>query len=146
MSRREFIALLAGLAAFWSLAVHAQQPDRVRRIGVLMGYAESDSDAQAKLAAFRDGLQKLGWAEGRNIRMDTRWPVPADTESMQRLAKELVTLQPDLILSHITPTTAALLEQTRTIPIIFAAVSDPVGSGFVASFRQPGGNVTGFTS
>jgi len=146
MSRREFIALLAGLAAFWSLAVHAQQPDRVRRIGVLMGYAESDSDAQAKLAAFRDGLQKLGWAEGRNIRMDTRWPIPADTESMQRLAKELVALQPDLIVSHITPTTAALLQQTRTIPIIFAAVSDPVGSGFVASFRQPGGNVTGFTS
>jgi putative ABC transport system substrate-binding protein len=146
MKRREFIALLAGLAAFWSRAVHAQQPDRVRRIGVLMGYAESDADAQAKLAAFREGLQKLGWAEGRNIRMDTRWPIPADTESMQRLAKELVALQPDLIVSHITPTTAALLQQTRTIPIIFAAVSDPVGSGFVASFRQPGGNVTGFTS
>ena len=95
---------------------------------------------------FRESLQKLGWAEGRNVRIDTRWPIPADVESMQRFAKELVALQPDLILSHITPTTAALLQQTRTIPIIFATVSDPVGSGFVASFSRPGGNVTGFTS
>jgi len=145
MRRREFITLL-GSTATWPLAAHAQQPEGMRRIGVLMGYAESDSDAQAKVAAFREGLQKLGWAEGRNIRMDTRWPIPADTESMQRFAKELVALQPDLILSHITPTTAALLQQTRTIPIIFATVSDPVGSGFVASFPRPGGNVTGFTS
>jgi len=145
MRRREFITLL-GSTATWPLAAHAQQPEGMRRIGVLMGYAESDSDAQAKVAAFREGLQKFGWAEGRNIRMDTRWPIPADTESMQRFAKELVALQPDLILSHITPTTAALLQQTRTIPIIFATVSDPVGSGFVASFSRPGGNVTGFTS
>jgi len=145
MRRREVITLVGG-ATVWPLAALAQQAERKRRIGVLMGYAESDPDAQGKLAAFREGLQKLGWAEDRNIRMGTRWPIPADTESMQRLAKELVALQPDLILSHITPTTAALLQQTRTIPIIFAAVSDPVGSGFVASFRQPGGNVTGFTS
>jgi putative ABC transport system substrate-binding protein len=130
--------------AAWPLS--AQQPDRVRRIGVLMGYAENDSDAQANVAAFREGLQRLGWAEGRNIRIDIRWPIPADLESMQRFAKELVVLQPDLILSHITPTTAALLQQTRTIPIIFATVSDPVGSGFVASLAHPGGNVTGFTS
>ena len=146
MNRRDFITLLSGAAVAWPLAVRGQQPDRVRRIGVLMGYAESDADAQAKVAVFREGLQKLGWAEGRNIRIDTRWPVPADAESMQRYAKELIALQPDLILSHITPTTAALLQQTRTIPIIFATVSDPVGSGFVTSFPRPGGNVTGFTS
>ena len=146
MRRREFITLLGGATVAWPLAARAQQGDRMRLIGVLMGYAEVDSDAQAKLAAFREGLQKLGWAESHNIRMETRWPIPADPESMQRFAKELVALQPDLIVSHITPTTAALLQQTRTIPIIFAAVSDPVGSGFVASFRQPGGNVTGFTS
>jgi ABC-type uncharacterized transport system substrate-binding protein len=145
MKRREFITLLGGMLAM-PLTARAQQSGRVRRIGVLMGYAESDADAQAKLAAFREGLQKLGWAEDRNIRMDTRWPIPADTESMQRFAKDLVALQPDLILSHITPTTAALLQQTRTIPIIFATVSDPVGSGFVESFPRPGGNVTGFTS
>jgi len=144
--RREFITLIGGAVAAFPLAGRTQPSDQVRRIGVLMGYAESDSDAQAKLATFREGLQKLGWAEGHNIRMETRWPIPADTESMQRFAKELVALQPDLILSHITPTTVALLQQTRTIPIIFATVSDPVGSGFVASFRQPGGNVTGFTS
>jgi len=144
--RREFITLLGGATVAWPLAARAQQGDRMRLIGVLMGYAEVDSDAQAKLAAFREGLQKLGWAESHNIRMETRWPIPADPESMQRFAKELVALQPDLILSHITPTTSALLQQTSTIPIIFAAVSDPVGSGFVANFRQPGGNVTGFTS
>ena len=146
MKRREFITLLGGAALVWPLAARAQQGGGMRRIGVLMGYAESDLDAQTKIAAFREGLQKLGWAEGRNVRIDTRWPIPADVESMQRLAKELVALQPDVILSHITPTTAALLQQTRTMPIVFAAVSDPVGSGFVASFSRPGGNVTGFTS
>src|SRR5262249_30825757 len=122
VKRREFITLLGG-AATWPLAVRAQQGERMRRIGVLVGYAESASDAQAKVAAFREGLQRLGWAEGRNIRIDTRWPIPADLESMQRFAQELAALQPDLILSHITPTTAALLQQTRTIPIIFATVS-----------------------
>jgi putative ABC transport system substrate-binding protein len=145
--RRSFITLLGGAAAAWPLAARAQQSgERVRRIGVLMGHAESDSDAQANVAAFRESLQRLGWAEGRNIRIDTRWPIPADVDSMQRLAKELVALQPEVILSQITPTTAALLEHTHTIPIVFATVSDPVGSGFVASFARPGGNVTGFTS
>ena len=146
LKRREFITLLGGAAAAWPLAARAQQPERMRRIGVLMGYAESDPEGQAYVAAFREGLQKLGWTEGRNIRIDTRWATPDDAESMQRFAKELVALQPDLILSHSTPTTAALLQQTRTIPIIFAIVSDPVGSGFVASFPRPGGNVTGFTN
>ena len=144
MRRREFITLLGSVAAAWPLAVSAQQPGDLRRIGVLMGYPESDSEAQTKIAAFRDGLQKLGWTEGRNTRIDTRWATPADAESMERFAKELVALQPDLILSSITPTTAALLQQTRTIPIVFATVADPVGSGFVASFPRPGGNVTGF--
>jgi putative tryptophan/tyrosine transport system substrate-binding protein len=144
MNRRELITLLGGAAAAWPLAARAQQPERMRRIGVLMGYPESDSEAQTKIAAFRDGLQKLGWTEGRNTRIDTRWATPADAEPMERFAKELVALQPDLILSSTTPTTAALLQQTRTIPIVFATVADPVGSGFVASFPRPGGNVTGF--
>ena len=108
-----------------------------------MAYAESDAEGQAWVATFREGLQKLGWAESRNIRIDTRWATP-DVEAIQRFAKELVALQPDLILSQSTPTTAALLQQTRTIPIIFANITDPVGSGFVASFPRPGGNVTGF--
>jgi putative ABC transport system substrate-binding protein len=142
--RRKFIVTLCGVAVAWPLAAHAQQPDRVRRIGVLMGYAESDLEAQAHIAAFREGLQKLGWTEGRNTRIDTRWATPGDAESMQRFAKELVALQPDLILSNTTPTTTALLQQTRTIPIVFAIVADPIGSGFVASFARPGGNVTGF--
>jgi putative ABC transport system substrate-binding protein len=146
VDRRKFVErLVVGLLAA-PLAADAQQPERLRRIGVLMGYAETDADAQTNVAAFREGLQKLGWAEGRNIRIDIRWPIPADVQSMQRFAKELVALQPDVILSHITPTTAALLKHTRTIPIVFATVSDPVGSGFVASFQRPGGNVTGFTS
>jgi putative tryptophan/tyrosine transport system substrate-binding protein len=111
-----------------------------------MGYAESDREGQAFVAAFREGFQKLGWAEGRNIRIDYRWATSGDAESIQRFAKELVALQPDLILSNNTPTTAIMLQQTRAIPIIFATVSDPVGSGFVASFSRPGGNVTGFVS
>jgi putative ABC transport system substrate-binding protein len=110
-----------------------------------MAFAESDPEGQAYVAAFREELQKLGWAENRNMRIDTRWS-PVDPEATQRFAKELVALQPDLTFSHNTPTTAALLQQTRTIPIIFATVADPVGSGFVASFARPGGNVTGFTT
>jgi putative tryptophan/tyrosine transport system substrate-binding protein len=144
MNRRHFITLLGGAAA-WPLAAHAQQAERMRRIGVLMGYAENHSEAQAWVAAFREGLQKLGWTEGRNIRIDTRWG-RADMELMQRFAQELVALQPDLILSQITPTTAALLQQTHTIPIVFAMVADPVGSGFVASLSRPGGHVTGFVT
>ena len=149
LRRREFITLLCGAAAapstLWPLAARAQQPDRMRRIGVLMGFAESDSEAQAYFAAFREELQKLGWTEGRNIRIDTRWAA-ADAEAIQRFAQELVALQPDLILSQVTLTTAALLQQTRTIPIVFAMVADPVGSGFVASLSRPGGNATGFAS
>ena len=142
MRRRDFLGVIGGAAA-WPLAARAQQGERMRRIGVLMAYAESDPEAQAWVAAFREELQKLGWTEGRNIRIDIRWAT-GDTEAIQRFAKELVALQPDLIVSPTTPPTAALLQQTRTIPIIFAIVADPVGSGFVASFPRPGGNATGF--
>src|SRR6516165_9822572 len=141
--RRDFMVALGGAAA-WPLVTRAQQPDRVRRIGVLMGYAESDSDAQAWYAAFREGLRRLGWTVGRNIQIDTRWATPDDVELMRRFAQELVAQQPDLILSSTTPTTSALLQQTHTIPIVFAIVADPIGSGFVANFARPGGNVTGF--
>jgi len=144
MTRREFITLLGGAAAAWPLAAHAEQSG-MRRIGVLMGSAENDSEAQAWVAAFREALQKLGWTEGRNIRIDTRW-ASADVEAMQRFARELVALQPDLILSQSTPAVAALLQQTRTIPIVFALIANPVRSGFVASFARPGGNVTGFVT
>ena len=137
-------ALVLGL--FAPLAAGAQQTSQMRRIGVLMGLAESDPGAQARVAAFRKGLQALGWAEGRNVRFDIRWVTTSDAPAMQRFAKELVALQPDLILSHNTPTTATLLQHTRTIPIVFVVVSDPIGSGFVASFPRPGGNVTGFTN
>jgi putative tryptophan/tyrosine transport system substrate-binding protein len=143
MRRREFITLL-GVTLAWPLAARAQQSERMRRIGVLMGFPESDSQAQRYIAAFRDGLHKLGWTEGRNVRIDTRWATPAEADLMRQFAKELVALQPDLILSHTTPTTTALLQQTRTIPIVLATVADPVGSGFVASFPRPDGNVTGF--
>ena len=145
MRRRDFIALIGGTTAAWPLAARAQQPDRMRRIGVLMAYAESDPEGQAFVAAFREGLQKLGWTEGGNIRIDTCWATP-DVQSIQRFAKELVALQPDLLLAQNTDTTDALLQQTRIIPIIFTIVADPVGSGFVASFPRPGGNVTGFAT
>jgi len=146
MKRREFITLLGGAAAVCPLAARAQQPAQVRRIGVLMPLAENDPVGQARIAALREGLEKLGWIEGRNIRIDTRWTTTSDVESMQRYAKELVALQPDLIVTQSTPITATLLQETRTIPIVFALVADPIGSGFVASFAKPGGNVTGFVT
>jgi putative ABC transport system substrate-binding protein len=144
VKRRAFITLLSGATIAWPLAARAQQTERVRRIGVLMGWPESDSEAQSEFAAFVQELRKLGWADGRNLRIDSRWAMPAHPESMHRFAKELVALQPELILSQSTPATAALLQQTRTIPIIFAIVADPIGSGFVVSFPRPGGNATGF--
>src|SRR6266567_9431231 len=138
MRRREFIAIVSGAAATWPLAARAQQPDRVRRIGVLMSVAESDPEAQNWLGAFAEGLQQLGWTIGRNIRIDYRWAPPVDAESRQRVAKELVALQPDLILTQNTVSTASMLQETHSIPIIFANVVDPIGSGFVASLAQPG--------
>jgi putative tryptophan/tyrosine transport system substrate-binding protein len=141
--RRDFIVTLGGAAGAWPLAARTQQPDQMRRIGVLMGYAENDREGQANFAALQGGLQKLGWTEGRNIRIDARWAAD-DADLVQRFAKELLALQPDLVVTQNTPITAMMLQQTRTIPIIFANVSDPVGSGFVAGLPRPGGNVTGF--
>jgi putative ABC transport system substrate-binding protein len=143
ITRRDVMSLLAGTASACPLAARAQQSERMRRIGLLMAFAESDPEGQTFVAAFREGLQKAGWTESHNIRIETRWAA-GDTEAIQRLAKELVALQPDLILSPTTPTTAALLQQTRTIPLIFVNVTDPIGSGFVASLSRPGGNITGF--
>jgi ABC transporter substrate binding protein len=137
LGRREFITLLGGGAAAWPLATRAQQPNRMQGIGVLMGYAESNVEGQAFVAAFREGLLKLGWAEGRKMRSDYRWAPSGDVETTRRFAKELVALQPNLILAHNTPATAAALEQTQTIPILFVIVADPVGSGFVTSFSWP---------
>jgi putative tryptophan/tyrosine transport system substrate-binding protein len=144
MRRREFILLVGGAAA-WPRAVPAQQIIQKRRIGVLMAYEESTAVAQAWVAAFREGFQKLGWREGSDFQIDIRWAT-GDRATIMRFAKEIVASRPDLILSSSTPTTAALLEQTRTIPIVFGIVTDPVGSGFVASFPRPGGNATGFTN
>ena len=145
MRRRAFISLVGGAAA-WPLVAHAQQGDRVRRIGVLMPYDENDpaDEGRSGLAAFREELGKVGWTDGRNIEIHARWGA-ADIESMRRFAKELVGLQPDLILTSSTPAAGVMLQQTRTIPIIFVLVADPVGSGYVASLPHPGSNVTGFT-
>src|SRR5262245_31759044 len=129
--RRKFLATLGGAAA-WPLAARAQQPERVRRIGVLMAYAENDREYQSHLAAFREELQKLGWTEGRNVQIDYRWAA-LDPELLRRFARELIALQPDVILSSSSPTTTSLLQETRSIPIIFANIADPVGSGLVAS-------------
>src|SRR6478609_6236969 len=145
MRRRDFIALASGAAVTWPLAARAQQPDRMRRLALLTPYAERDPEGQARLAALRDGLGKLGWAEGRNIRIDNRWGA-IGAESLQQSAKELVAQQPDLIFTQSTPTTIAVLQQTRTIPVLFVQVTDPVGQGIVTSLARPGGNVTGFTN
>ena len=131
MRRREFITPLGGAATAWPLSARAQQPDRMRRIGVLMAVPENDHEYRHS-----SPHSELGWAEGRNIRIDTRWAA-LDAEAMQRFAKELVALQPDLIVSQSTPTTASLLQQTRTIPIIFALVIDPIGSGLRCSAGAP---------
>src|SRR5438105_9551493 len=142
MRRREFIALLGGTVA-WPLAARAQQPDRVRLIGVLVGNAQSDRVAQSWLAAFRGALSKLGWTEGSNLRIELRWSA-GDADRMRTLAKELVDLRPNAIFGVTTPVIGALARGTKTIPIVFAGVSDPIGSGFAANLAHPGGNITGF--
>jgi putative tryptophan/tyrosine transport system substrate-binding protein len=144
MIRRDFIKAISVWAATWPLGVRAQQSERMRRIGVLMAFSENDPEARSWAVGFREELGKLGWTEGRNVQIDTQWAT-ADVELLQRSAKQLVALQPDLILTGSTPATAAMRQQTNTIPIIFAMVGDPVGSGFVASLSRPGGNLTGFT-
>ena len=143
MRRRDFITLLGGAAAAWPLAAQAQQGERTRRIGVLMSFAADDPEGQTRLAAFREAMKQLGWNDGDNLRIDTRWATPDDIRSH---AKELAALAPDVLLAaNGTPTVAPLLQATRTVPIVFVNVIDPVGAGFVASLAQPGGNATGFT-
>jgi putative tryptophan/tyrosine transport system substrate-binding protein len=144
MKRREFVTLLGGAAATWPLAAYAQQPDRMRLVGVLMAYAQNDSTAQSWLAAFRAALAKLGWTEGNNLRIELRWST-ADPDKIRTLAKELVDLRPNAIFGVTTPAIGALARETRTIPIVFAGVSDPIGGGFVANLAHPGGDITGFT-
>jgi putative tryptophan/tyrosine transport system substrate-binding protein len=145
MRRRDFITLIGGTTTVWPLAVRAQQPGGMRRIGVLMAHVETDSEFKAYVAAFRDGLQKLGWSEGRNMAIDFRWGALDDAAVRERSAKEVIALRPDVVLTQNTPPTASMLEQTRTIPVVFVIVADPVGSGFVESLPRPGGNATGFT-
>jgi putative ABC transport system substrate-binding protein len=145
MRRRNLLALIAGAAALRPRAGVANTPDRVQRVGMLIGYADNDPETQARLAAFRHGLETLGWTEGGNIRIDYRF-APANPDQAQMFARELVALRPDALVGNSTPATAALLRETRTIPIIFVGVSDPVGSGFVASIARPGANATGFTN
>jgi putative ABC transport system substrate-binding protein len=143
MRRREFITLFGGIAATWPLVAHAQQAGGIKRVGMLMAYSEGDPEGKASVDAFRQELAKLGWTD--NIQIEVQWVSPGDRQSRERSASELVALQPDLIVTHSTPNTAALLERTRTIPLVFAQIADPVASGFVASYSRPGGNATGFT-
>jgi putative ABC transport system substrate-binding protein len=145
MRRREFITLLGGAAVAWPIAARGQRPEGVRRIGILIPLAESDAEAQTEVAAFREELRRLGWISGSNARFDIRW-AGSDARRIRTYAKELVGLHPDVILARTTAVTAALLKETRTIPIVFVGPSDPVGAGFAASMARPGGNATGFTN
>jgi len=145
MRRREFISLLGGAAAAWPLAARAQQAERMRRVGVLMNIPSNDEEGQARITAFAQALQKLGWTEGGNVRTHTRW-AGDDVDRYRRYAEELAALTPDVILASGSPSVEALLRVTRSVPIVFANVIDPVGAGFVASMARPGGNTTGFTA
>jgi putative tryptophan/tyrosine transport system substrate-binding protein len=142
--RRKFITLLGGVAATWPLATGAQQPDRMRRIGVFMSLSENDSESQARLAAFAQGLQELGWSVGRNVRIEYRWG-SGDAERIRKYATELAALAPDVILASGSATMGPL-QAFRGVPIVFVQVADPVGAGFVESLARPGGNATGFTT
>src|SRR5262249_44387719 len=139
LKRRDFITLLGG-GVSWPLVAWAQQPDRVRRIAVLAAFAEDDPEMQARLAGLRQGLEKRGWSEGRNIQIDYRFAPVATADQTQLLAKELVALRPDVIFAQSTPIVATLRRETSVIPIVFANVADPVGSGFITSLPRPGGN------
>src|SRR6266702_6503207 len=142
LGRREFIKLLGGAAA-WPLAARAQQSERMRRIGVLMHTAADEPESQARLAAFMQGLQELGWAVGRNLRIDYRWSV-GDSARLYKDAAELVALAPEVILGGVGATAAALQQASRTVPVVMAQGIDPVGNGYVESLARPGGNITGF--
>jgi putative ABC transport system substrate-binding protein len=141
MRRRAFITLLGGAAA-WPFAARAQQ-QRMRRLGVFMGFVENDPEGALWLSSFTQAFQELGWVDGRSVQIDVRWSA-SNVERERKLSKELVNLQPDVILAHGTPITAALKRETQTIPIVFGAVADPVGEGFIHSLNRPGGNITGF--
>src|SRR5262245_64338756 len=141
MRRREFITLFGGAAAAWALNARAQHPERLRRIGVLMSLAADDPEAQARLAAFAQGLRELGWGDDRNVRIDTRWAA-GDAERFRRYAAELIALAPDVILASGGTGVGALLQATRTVPIVFTQTADPVGAGYVDSLARPGGNTT----
>jgi putative tryptophan/tyrosine transport system substrate-binding protein len=143
--RRTFITLLGGAVASWPLAARAQQPEKMRRIGVLMNLAERDPEGQARIGALREGLAKLGWTEGRELQIEYRW-FAGDPDRARAYAAELVKLKPEVIFAGATPSVAALQRETRSVPIVFAQVADPVGAGFVASLARPGGNITGFAS
>src|SRR5215472_9517725 len=143
IGRRKFLATLGGAAAAWPLAARAQQAARLRRIGVLLPGAADDPEYQARLTAFLQELAQLGWIDGRNVRIDTRWGV-ADADRIRKYAAELVALAPDVILANSSAAVAPLLQATRTVPIVFTAVADPVGAGYVDSLARPGGNATGF--
>ena len=142
-NRREFITLVGGAAAAWPLPGRAQQPEQIRRIGVLMNLAEGDPEGEARIAAFRRALQQLGWTDGHNVRINYRWAM-GDVGRFHRYAEELLALAPDILLASATPSIQALREVTRTVPIVFVNVADPVGAGFVESLARPGGNATGF--
>ena len=144
LGRRELLVALGGAVAAWPLAARAQQAERIRRIGVLMAVAESDADVRSGVALFQQSLQEFGWKDGRNIRIDYRWG-DADADRIQALAKELVGLQPDVLVAHSTPSAKGLLQATRSVPIVFLTVTDPLGQGLVASLSHPGGNITGFS-
>jgi putative ABC transport system substrate-binding protein len=145
MRRREFITFVGGAAVAWPIASRAQQPERVRRIGVLLNGSSSDPELQRRYTAFRRGLAALGWVEEKNLHVEIRWGV-GDAERVHAHARELVQLAPEIIFSNGTPATAALKRATSSIPIVFAIVADPVSDGFAASLSHPGGNITGFSS
>ena len=145
MKRREFITLLGSAAATWPLDARAKQPERVRLIAVLMNFLESDPAGQVGISAFRNALKNLGWSEGSDLRIEIRWAA-SDPGTLRTFAKELVELRPDAIVGGSTAAIVALAHETRTIPIVFATVADPIGSGFAASFAHPGGNITGFAA
>ena len=143
MQRREFITLLAGTVATWPITARAQQPERMRRIGVLVPGRADDAEYQTRMAAFLQGLQQLGWSDGRNVRIDTRWAA-GDANLTRKYAAELIALAPDVILAPGSTSLGPLLQATRTVPIVFTTILDPVGAGFVDSLARPGGNATGF--
>jgi putative ABC transport system substrate-binding protein len=145
LKRREFITMAGGAATAWSLSARAQQTERMRRIGVLMGYPEGDPQAQANVTALRRGLEHLGWIEGRNVQIDYRW-AGGDPDKARTFARELIGMTPNVIVPSTNQVTRILQQETRTIPIVFAFVGDPVGSGFVASLARPGRNITGFAN